>query len=378
MPVPAATVERVRSSYIPGLDGIRACACMMVMWAHLLPSRFSVLVPATLGVTIFFFLSGYLICTLLRRELLRTGTIALGDFYIRRSLRILAPLYIVYGLTVLLDRFVLHQFTGTMRGLMSMLFYFYNYGVIRGVGVYVAFGMDTIWSLCVEEHFYILFPLALLFWWRSRKPMRIKLAWLIAFCMLELVWRCVQVYALHVGPYKMYFATDTRLDSILWGSILALANNSVFGDRSILPKRREVWAFAVALIVLAASLVSANANYRFTLRFTVQALCLYVLFSFIVQHIQHPLVRWLEWPPIRYLGWISYVLYLCHKPLFAYAQQVLPHNQWAAAVLCFGLSVAFASLMRYAVELPLQRLRGRFRRVPERDATAADGHGLVS
>ena len=373
------------SSYIPGLDGIRAIAFMTVFMAHASPPGISFYVPATLGVTIFFFLSGYLITTLLRKEFGRTGGISLKDFYIRRALRILVPLYIVYGLAELVGRYVSHAGGGTLAGFVSTVFYYFNYGYALGgsygigLNIYAPPGLSVIWSLCIEEHFYLLFPMVFLALNRSRLSRRARMFWLVGFCVLELAWRSFRVLAHFRGNSTWnYYATDARLDSILWGAVLAMFFNPMLGDRRILPKRGQAWVFGTAVVALVLSLGIRGELYRDALRYSVQAVLLLVCFSFVISRIDHWSVRWLEWPVVRYIGWTSYTLYLCHYMVLETIDKLAPMSWPARMALGLVLSVAFASAMRYAVELPLQRLRGRFRRVPERDPTAADGHGLVS
>jgi peptidoglycan/LPS O-acetylase OafA/YrhL len=377
------TVPRsAASSYIPGLDGIRAIAFLLVFFAHASTPRAAPYIPATLGVTIFFFLSGYLITTLLRKEFERTGTVSLRDFYIRRALRILVPLYIVYALAEVVDRFIFHQHFGTLAGFLSAVFYYFNYGYALGaygvgLNIYAPSGMSVIWSLCIEEHFYLLFPLVFLALSRSKLTRHARMFWLIGFCVLELAWRSVRVldHFRAVADWN-YYATDARLDSILWGAVLAMFANPIFGDRTILPARRQTSAFIAAVLGLIASLAIPGSLYHDAFRYTVQALLLAVIFSFVVSHSDHWAVRWLEWPPIRYLGWTSYVLYLCHYLMLHIAGNRL---SWLPRLLAgFAMSLAFATLMRYTVELPLQHLRARFRHVPESDPTAADGHGLIA
>jgi len=369
------------TSYIPGLDGVRAIAFLLVFLAH--GSTGNITVPATLGVTIFFFLSGYLITTLLRKEYARTGTIAFRDFYIRRALRILVPLYIVYALAEVLGRVFLHQ-GGTLAGFLSSVFYYFNYGYALGVRgydlhIYSPIGMSVIWSLCIEEHFYFLFPVCFLWIQRARLSPRARMGWIVGFCSLELLWRAYMVLS-HFRGFEewTYYATDARLDSILWGAFLAMFFNPVLGDRTLLPKRRPALAFGLSVAALFASLQIHSLLYRDAFRYTLQALLMLVIFSFIVSGTNHWSVRWLEWPVVRYLGWTSYVLYLCHFVVMSLVSEKT-HWPWPVKLVVeLAISVAFASLMRYTVELPLQRLRGRFRRVPERDTTAADGHGLIS
>ncbi|WP_263380599.1 acyltransferase family protein [Granulicella paludicola] len=354
------------SFYIPGLDGTRAIAFLLVFWAHALPG-ISYYIPATLGVTIFFFLSGYLITTLLRRELAATGTIALRDFYLRRALRIFVPLYVVYALSAAFAYFALHESVGNWKGFFSLLFYYYNYTVVLDLKAWVPLGLNVIWSLCVEEHFYLLFPLVYLALARSRIARSTQTRLLIGFCLLELLWRFILIAVLHNQHLWTYYATDARLDSILWGSVLALTNNPVSigasekQDRSILPAHHQSLAFIAALLVLAASLLPRSIVYKESLRYTLQALALYIIFSFILPNIGRTSLRWLEWKPLRYLGWISYVLYLSHDFILNVLTRRWPDRFTFTGPLAFVLSLAFATALRYTLELPLQRVRARLR-----------------
>jgi peptidoglycan/LPS O-acetylase OafA/YrhL len=389
------------SAYIPGLDGIRAIAFLMVFWAHALPPV-AYYIPATLGVTVFFFLSGYLITTLLRRELHATGTIALKSFYLRRALRIIVPLYVVYALAAAFAHFIEHASAGNWAGLFSTLFYCYNYTTVLFVHAWVPVGLNVIWSLSVEEHFYILFPLLYIALYRSRLTRAAKTRLLVGFCLLELLWRVVLVTVFHDRTLWTYFATDARLDSILWGCILALNNNPVFfadsdknchperslatppmschpersegpasgtggepqTDTSILPRNHQLLAFLFGIALLIASLLPRSFLYKESLRYTLQALALYLIFSFIVANIRHPLVAWLEWRPLRYLGWISYVLYLSHDFILDALTLIWPDRFLLTGPLAFLIAIAFATLLRYTLELPLQRLRSRLRPAP--------------
>jgi peptidoglycan/LPS O-acetylase OafA/YrhL len=161
-----------------------------------------------------------------------------------------------------------------------------------------------------------------------------------------------------------YFATDARLDSILWGCILALIHNPAFAtDRSILPKNptTRLAVFLSALLLLIATLVPRSYAYRETLRYTLQGILLYVIFAFVISNIRHPAIAWLEWRPLRYLGWISYTLYLAHDFITQAVQLHFPGRLWLSAPIAFAISIAFATAMRYTVELPIQRLRARLR-----------------
>ena len=362
------------SGHIAGLDGIRAIAFLLVFWAHATPA-ISFYIPATLGVTIFFFLSGYLITTLLRREWQSTGTVSLRSFYIRRTLRIFAPLYVVFALAAAFAHIVMHWPMGNRIGILSLLLYFYNYALILHWDPWLPLGMNVVWSLAVEEHFYLLFPLAYLAMLRRGLSRLTQSRILIGFCGVELVWRFVLIAVIHEHREWTYYATDARLDSILWGCLLAMVNNPVFGDRPLLARRRQFAGFAVAMLLLLGTLVPRSYLYRESLRYTLQALALYVIFSFVVANARHWSVAWLEWLPLRYIGWISYVLYLSHDFILNVVSTRYPGHPRLLGPLAFVIAVAFATAMRYSLELPLQRLRARFRRVPESAPTAAAGTG---
>ncbi len=373
----SVTPTPVRSSYIPGLDGIRAVAFLLVFAAHATPGGINLYIPATLGVTIFFFLSGYLITTLLRAEALRTGTISLRDFYIRRTLRIFVPLYVAYLLAAAVSRFVLHVSPGSRLGFLSMLFYFYNYSNILNWHGTVPPGLTVIWSLAVEEHFYLLFPLAYIALIRRKMSSRQQANLLFVFCLAALCWRLLVVVAFHKTDWT-YSATDCRFDSILWGSVLALRNNPRFGDPTLAPARLRFPMFVFGLLLIGATLVQKSLLFRDTLRYTVQDVGLYAIFCFVLTTMSHPTIRWLEWKPVRYLGWISYSLYLIHAFLLFILHRSFPGKLWMTFPLGLALAILYGTAMRYAVELPLQRLRARFRHVPEADPGAPDGHGLIS
>ncbi|PYX40677.1 MAG: hypothetical protein DMG81_05495 [Acidobacteria bacterium] len=149
--------------YIPSLDGMRAIAFFIVFVAHAQPFK---ALPGGFGVTIFFFLSGYLITSLLREEARKTATISLKGFYLRRVLRIFPPCYLtVVFVSTLAATGVLYN-RESYASLVSAFLYFSNYWNILGWGNLPA-GLGILWSLAVEEHYYLLFPL--LYWWFVRR-----------------------------------------------------------------------------------------------------------------------------------------------------------------------------------------------------------------
>ncbi len=350
------------SSYIPALDGLRAIAFLCVFGAHATAHTISRFVPATFGVTIFFFLSGYLITTLLRGELEKTGTVSLRDFYIRRALRIFVPMYVAYLVAFVLAK-LFQQPAGTGEGLLAALLYCFNYVRMLAPEATVPAGMDVIWSLSVEEHFYILFPLLFLALARYRASARTKVGLLLALCVAGLCWRTF--VELHNFPASWtYYATDCRFDSILWGSLLALWNNPRF-ERPLPVLKRYSGLFAgTAFVATIATMFSGSLLYRDTLRYSLQGIFLYFIFFFAISSSTHWSVRWLENPALRYLGWVSYSMYLIHVVLLHILGAHLPEKDWIVAPVCFAVTLLYAVVIRHTVELPLQAVRSRFRHAP--------------
>lgn len=358
-------------SHIPSLDGIRAIAFLLVYIAH---AGLGNIVPGGLGVTIFFFLSGYLITTLLRIEQQRTGEISLSNFYIRRAFRILPPMYVTLGLAALLAIAGALPSAGGLPGITAAILYVCNYfGLIRG-DFNLPSGMEVIWSLAVEEHFYLIFPLLYLFCARRKLPAKTQAALLIFVCILTLIWRSFLVYVVKIDlgishPWT-YIATDCRFDSIAWGCLLAVRHNPWLSDASpVLHQRKGLLAIA-GLSVLFLSLLPRDESYRQSLRYTLQGIALYPIFYFCISSPRNTFVRWLNWRLLREIGWISYSLYLVHFTVLA-SLRVRLHSAVVVGVISLAVTVLYAWLMRGFVETPLRKLRGRFARPEPKNGPSA-------
>ena len=150
------TIAPPNSLYIPSLDGIRAISVFIVFLSH---AGLGHIIPGGFGVTVFFLLSGFLITTLLRMEFSRHQRISLGDFYLRRVLRILPPLYVSMALAIALfligNGHAAIPFAGTLAQALQVSNY---YMIFASPGIILP-GTGVLWSLAIEEHFYLLFPL---------------------------------------------------------------------------------------------------------------------------------------------------------------------------------------------------------------------------
>lgn len=208
---------------IPVLDGWRGVAILLVMANHSAEStRFQARLWSSLGpmgVDMFFVISGYIITTILLRERDRNGTISLSHFYLRRVVRLLPAAYTYLAVLVLLSLF-LDLYSFTPGEVVSSLFFFRNYWgwAHPFLGLY----SSHLWSLAVEEHFYI-FWAALLLLVDSRKA-----AWIAAVLACACASSRLWAYH-HTAPQLMRFVlsrTDMRADGLLIGCLLALALRS--------------------------------------------------------------------------------------------------------------------------------------------------------
>jgi peptidoglycan/LPS O-acetylase OafA/YrhL len=345
-----------KDSHIPSLDGIRGVAALVVFGSH---CNLEDVIPGGLGVTVFFVLSGFLITVLLAAEYQNSATISLRRFYLRRVYRILPPLYIVLG--VLLTPFVLGRTHAqiTTGGLVAQFAQLTNYYVIlHGVHAIVP-ATAGMWSLAVEEHFYLLYPLGLWFALSRWNHRRIAVV-LAGICMLVLAWRCASVVMGFSEEYT-YTATECRIDSLLFGCILALAANPA-GPTALLSERRAPWVLLAALMVLVFTLIDRNAFFRETLRYTLQGLALMPIFYCAVKFHHWTCFRWLSAKPLVWMGLISYTFYLIHvKALWIVSRYVEP-NTWIWAAEGFILSILFSALMYVVLEKHLATLRKRLHR----------------
>ncbi len=343
--------------HIPSLDGIRAVSIGIVFVAH---CGFGQIVPGGFGLTIFFFLSGFLITTLLYREWDGQAAIDLPGFYIRRVLRLGPPLMAVLVPGLLLVQVGLLQGNFHLPSLLSQLFFYFNYFSLYSPHVTSNVeGLAVLWSLSVEEHFYILWPAFFILLGLGRIGIRS----IVSILVLVLVWRCVRFFVFGAAEGTIYISTDTRIDSLLYGCLLAVLNWKGLSARIFPPPGQAWWVIGAALAVLLATFVIRDDSFRSTLRYTLQGLALMPLFHYAITMPDVPVFRPLNWPAVRLIGILSYTIYLVHYVIIrglefnGIVAQGDPAMIPAAGVLSF--LVAFA-IYRY-VEKPLHALRRTFR-----------------
>lgn len=352
----------------PALDGVRGVAFLVVFLSHV-PGLW--MFPGGFGVTVFFFLSGYLITTLLRLEHAATGRIDFRRFFWRRFLRILPPYYLT--LLVLVGAVALGAYGDApvlWQGLLAQVGFLANYWVAAFGDRGLVPGSEVYWSLAVEEHFYLLFPFVAAALLARRGPRATGLV-LLAVCAAVLAWRFALVASL--APHavgRIAYATDTRLDSILFGAVVALALNPVLDPPGrLLRAVSSPWASALALAGIVATLLPRDPALRETVRYSAQGLLLVPLYCGILARPDAWTARALAHPWLRWLGALSYTLYLVHDAVIRLAWTHLRGLTplWGIAALSFVVSVLYAEGVRRWLETPLARLRASSRAVPAAD-----------
>ncbi len=360
--------------YIPSLDGLRTVAFAIVFLSH---AGLDKIVPGGFGVTIFFFLSGYLITTLLRKEYDRYETINLKNFYSRRIIRIFPPFYLVLVLGAILTIFgVLKGTIGLSAFLAQSLHYTNYYQMYHGIAQ-MTIGSGVYWSLAIEEHFYLLFPLLYLSLRRLRvSPQRQALAFL-GLCLAVLVWRCVLFYGFRVFIERIEYATDTRVDSILMGCMLAVYNNPMLDHQFGSNRLWKYFLVPAGITLILFSVLYRLDAFRETFRYTIQEIALYPIFYTAIRFPTWGLFNFLNLPWIRFIGITTYSLYLVHFTVIGGVRMYLPQfNGVIQGVISLLISFGLAYAIYQFVELPSKQLRKYFS-PPTVDTSTSETPSLV-
>jgi len=376
MPVPV----RGDQKYLPGLDGLRAVAVATVVAYHL---GYGWAQGGLLGVGVFFTLSGYLITDILLGQWASAGRLRLGDFWLRRARRLLPALFVMLAaVAVWVTAFARSQLPGFRGDVVASALYVSNWWYIaQHASYYAQFAppgvLDHLWSLAVEEQFYLVWPwLALFGVWavgrrrgsgsgRLRRGERWGLAagTLVLAAVSAIV--MARLYRPGLDPTRVYEGTDTRAFGLLIGAALA----AVWPTRRTAPlparARRVLDAAGVAGLVIVGLLVWRTNEYS-PLMFRGGLVLLSVATALAVAAVAVPgsrLGQALGWRPLRWLGVRSYGVYLWHYPVILLAAPAAgaglaggPAGLSAPrAVACTVASVALAAASWRFVEEPVRR-----------------------
>lgn len=349
--------------YITGLDGIRAIAVIMVLAYHLKLALFK---SGFLGVTVFFVLSGYLITGILISEVEEEGTIDLKNFWLRR-IRRLVPAVMSMAVVIIFVSAVVNRiiFTKGCKDFLASVLGFNNWWqIFNKVSYFEAAGVPSpfthCWSLAIETQFYLIYPLILLGIYKlvkSRGEGRAKRGLLFAGVTLLLALISVILMIVLFDPQqdasRVYYGTDTRAFSLLFGAILA-----ILWEYQMVPRRLSASvnmvlgsvSFAVLLVMTIAINGSSNFWYRGG-QFVGTILTVLVIYT--VSGRKTWLSRFLSNPVLKWIGDRSYSIYLWHYPIILLISKGIKASWWITLIEIV-LSVVLAELSYRFIETPIR------------------------
>jgi peptidoglycan/LPS O-acetylase OafA/YrhL len=329
---------------IPSLDGVRGIAILLVVFAHVIQTNgFPAGGPpiwltdlGALGVDAFFVLSGFLITTLMLREFDRSGRLDRRGFYRRRALRIL-PAYVT--LLIAVASLQLTGFLQVPRGdWLGALTFTMNFRY------HPAWELGHVWSLSIEEHFYVVWPLVV-----SALPAAWRVALLVGCLAACFAARWVVLLAFPEFGTMAELWTFTRLDTIASGCLLAVL--ACDARRAWLDRAAQRWAAAAAVVAVSFILMDISWKWRVGIAHSLNNVCIAILIWTAAQKAP----RWLNGRRLVALGIGSYSIYLW--------QQVFLNPHRDAWFTRFPQNLVLASLLAFAsyrlIETPFLRLKER-------------------
>jgi peptidoglycan/LPS O-acetylase OafA/YrhL len=353
----------VKQAYMTGLDGLRALAVFTVIGYHLglpfIPGGF-------LGVTLFFVLSGYLITDILLSEWNKSGKISLKGFFIRRAKRLLPSVFfLLLCMAAYITVFRPDLLQSYKSDVLPAMFFFSNWWYIfRHVPYFSTFSnpslLNHFWSLAVEGQFYLIWPALLILMQRFiRKPWA-RLAVTAAVAVLSAVLMAV-LFQPGADPGRIYYGTDTRVFSLLLGACLAYVRPSLKLMAPPKTKSARILLELTGLAALAAVLYMSCAVTQYDDFLYLGGMFLFSAASLLlVAAAANPetfVGRFFSLRPLRYVGKISYGVYLWQFPVIVITNTMFPSNRLNIVLSVFQVAatILLASLSYYVIEMPIRR-----------------------
>lgn len=311
------------------------------------------------GVGIFFVLSGFLITTLLIREKETTGKIDLRDFYLRRTFRILPPLY-AYLLFLIVYCAATHA-TLHPSTITGSMFFYLNYFPQNAQWM-----TEHTWSLCVEEQFYLLWPLALL--WAWKKGGRSKAAKVAAFLIVltPLLRVASKLSHLAIFNHRLDSQLHARMDSLMCGCLIALCIGNPRFERVYGYVAKVWWLLPLQFLVISGLItLHVGIYYLNSIGLTIDAICIAFFLLWAARNPETLVGRILNSWVMTRLGVLSYSIYIWQT---FFIHGVDPH--WVHGFPQCLVFIAAAALFSYnCIEMPSLRLRKRMERRMKVDNT---------
>jgi peptidoglycan/LPS O-acetylase OafA/YrhL len=353
--VPAVNVDGAsrafgQTRHFSSLDGLRCLSILPVVWHHSTPRPLEGLLGrGPLGVHLFFAISGFLITTLLLREKDERGSISLSGFYLRRALRIFPLYYAVLFLYALRTWFFVGDSPMRDHFFQSLPFYASyttNWFVDFEVPHPVIFGFS--WSLSTEEQFYLTFPFVVAFARGWRVPVIVAAGALV----LDFAAEAGVLFA----PSSLGFQIVTSISApICLGALLAHALHLERSRRALALFLGRVASAPLALVFLAFCVAVDGAPLGMI------HLAMVALVGAVCFRSDNGLARVLELSPLRFVGKVSYGVYLFHVSVITALKSVVPSSAPLLFVLAMPITVLLAALSFRYFESPLLALKERFR-----------------
>jgi len=361
---PAVDGVRFDAGFRPDIEGLRAIAVLLVLLYHAGIPAFG---GGFVGVDVFFVLSGFLITSLLLRELGRTGTVSLANFWARRARRLLPASGLVLLVTLAASRFLLDGLSqGELaRDAIAASAFVVNIRFMAAGTDYLTSQLPPspllhFWSLAVEEQFYLVWPGLLLVLVRVMRLSRRALAAVIAVGWLASFAACVMLT--DTSQPWAFFMLPTRAWELLTGAALALGGGVLL--RVARPQRALLGWVGVAAIVVVALWFDDSMHFPGWIAVLPVAATLLVINAG-GSDVPNGPVRLLSAGPLQWVGARSYAIYLWHFPLLVLCERKWGPLSYATRVLLLVLSVLLAALSYHLLENPV-RHSARLAAVPLR------------
>jgi len=358
-----------KSKYLPSIDSLRALAVLAVIIYHVdvnyLPGGF-------LGVDLFFVLSGYLISSLIIKEFRKTGTVNLYNFYIRRARRLLPAVY--FMITVGLVVMVLFNEVLLRKSHLDAIFgYIYSsnwWYIFHKLDYFDSFGAQSpfkhLWSLAIEEQFYMVFPLLFLLVNGKKKSKdgtyKLNKNFLYVVLGLILVSLIAHILLFDINNIsRIYFGTDTRAFSLLVGVVGAILYPMERLHSKVTPQQNMIYSILslVSIAGLITVMIYTSEYNTWLYRGGFLLVAILGLIVIISSGKQHTLMsKLLSFKPIVFIGKISYSLYLWHFPVLVLTTPVseIGNPNIFFVVLRIILTFVLAIMSYVFVETPIRKL----------------------
>lgn len=347
--------------HIPSLNGLRAISILMVIIGHIdqknlndfFYSRWPMLIDAQLGVNVFFVISGFLITTLLLQEEAQTQTISLKSFYIKRSFRIFPIYYTLLGVYLVLQLIGLLQFTA--QSWLTALTY------TKYLNWHADWEMGHLWSLSIEEQFYLLWPFVFKFARKYRMH--------FAFAIILIVPALRMLYVKNQYEWMNDLTLFQRVDAIMWGCVFAMYHDKLLAFTQRMAAKAKFWLWIPFLAIPALSAFSLlNHYYDMHLGWlivpfgnttgTIADIAIGFIILITIHYSNNIVFKTLNAKPLDYIGKLSYSLYIWQQIFFSAKlgfTDMFPLNVVLIAIV--------ALMSFYLIEKPFLKLR--FKVLPE-------------